>query len=399
MYVYSGSDWMQIAEVGGSVTAHDMGGSSHNADTLADINTKCSDDDLVGKDATQTLTNKTLTTPTIGDFTNAAHDHSDGAGGDKINHGSLLGVGATDHHSNVNDPTSDEKDALDGTGTPSSTNKYVTNDTLQSALQGLNPKGSVRVAANTNQTLSGTLPTIDGVTLDEGDRVILTNQTSADENGLWEAYAAGWSRPDDFDTGDHAAGAYVFSTEGTNYQDTGWVCTTDAPSDVIDTDNLAFVQFTGAGQVTAGTGLTKSGNTLQVGDGTIETRGGIAFTADDIAAATDGTSLGLNASDQLEVKDDGVDKAKLNADVAGDGIAQAAGGELDADPADSTTVSGHTASSEGGVSVTSDGIFSAIKYAGNPNGNVTAPFGMLCRDTSGGITYINTDGSTAWSVV
>lgn len=406
-YVYKedgvgGGAWEEMAEVGGSVTSHDMGGSSHNADTLADISTKCSDDDLVGVAEAQTLTHKTLTTPTIGDMTNAGHDHSDAAGGGTIAHSDTSGQTATDHHDNANDPTSDEKGALDGTGTPSGTNKFVTNDTLQAGLQGLAPKATVVVLADSNQTLSGALPTIDGIALAEGDRVLLTNQTSADENGIWEAHAAGWSRPGDFDTGDHAAGAYTFATEGTDYHDQGWVCTTDAPSDVIDTDNLAFEQFTGAGQITAGTGLTKDGDTLHVGDGTVEKREGINFTADDIAVAYDGSSLDLStggAPGNLQIADDGVRRSMLHGDVAGDGIAQAGSGALDADPANATAVSGHTVSSESGVSVVAAGIFSAVTYAGNPNGNVTAPGGMICRDTTGGITYVNTDGATAWSVI
>lgn len=305
-------------------------------------------------------------------------------------------------HDNSNDPTADEKAALAGTGTPSGSNKYVTNDTLQSALQGLDPKGNVRVTADTDQALSGVLPTIDDIALSEGDRVLLTNQSTDSENGIWEAHAAGWSRPADFDTGEHAAGAYCFAREGTDYADTGWVCTTNPPTDVIDTNDLAFVQFATAGQVVAGTGLTKDGNTVNIGDGTIENRGGINFTADDIAVAYDRASLDLTTGgdpDKLQIADAGVRKRTIHGDVAGDGIAQAVGGELDADPADATVVSGHTASSEGGVSVTADGIFSAITYAGNPNGVVTAPGGMICRDTSGGITYINTDGATAWSVI
>jgi len=399
MYVYDGSTWKHMAEVGGAVTAHDIGGSSHNADTLANINTKCSDDELVGKDTTQTLTNKTLTTPTIGDFTNAGHDHADAAGGSQIAHANLSGMTATDHHDNSNDPTSDEKDALAGTGTPSSSNKFVTEDTLAAMAQGLDPKASVRVIVDSDWDGSG-LPTFDGVALADGDRVLLVAQTDASENGIWIAHtAATITRPADFATGDEAAGAYVFAREGDDYADTGWVCTTNAPSDVIDTDDLAFEQFTGAGQITAGTSLTKDGNTIQIGNGTVEARGGIDFTADDIAVKPDDTTLEINGSGEVQVKDDGIDKTKLNSDVAGNGIAQAAGGELNVDPADSTVVSGHTASSEGGVSVISGGVFSAIKYAGNPNGVVTAPFGMLCRDTTGGITYINTDGSTAWSVV
>ncbi len=401
-YVYKedgvgGGTWEEMAEAGGSVTAHDMGGSSHNADTLADISSKCSDDDLVGEDTAQTLTNKTLTTPTIGDMQNAMHDHVDNAGGGKVSHDSLDDVDATSHHDNSNDPTSDQKAALAGTvGTPGDSNRYVTDDGLQAALQGLHPKPVVRLLSKTNATLSGAMPTIDGVLVVEEDRVLLTNQTDKTENGIWIAKVAGWERPADFDTGDSAAGAYTFATEGSNFHDQGWVCITDPP-DIIGTNDLVFEQFTGAGQITAGTGLTKAGDTIQIGDGSTGKIGGLDRQADEITVAVD---QGLEiAAGSVQVKADGIMASMINVGVAGDGIAQGGGGELDADPSSSTVVSGHVPNSESGASVNSTGIFTAVGYAGNPNGNVTAPGGMICRDTAGGVTYINTDGADTWAVI
>ena len=70
---------------------------------------------------------------------------------------------------------------------------------------------------------------------------------------------------------------FNFVEEGTANADSGWVLTTSSPV-TLGTTSLAFTQFSGAGQVTAGTGLTKTGNTLDVGAGT-----GIQVNADDIA--------------------------------------------------------------------------------------------------------------------
>ena len=85
-------------------------------------------------------------------------------------------------------------------------------------------KPSVRVVATTNQALSGTLPTIDDVTLSEGDRVLLTGQTDPEDNGKWIAYAAGWERhPDSLAAYYLTAGAMVFVREGTANAKTLWI--------------------------------------------------------------------------------------------------------------------------------------------------------------------------------
>lgn len=264
--------------------------------------------------------------------------------------------------------------------TPGAASDAVNKNYVDSVAQGLKQKDPavvVGVTADGNQALSG-LPILDGVeTLVDGDRVLLTAQVDAKENGLWvvhgarasldledpgtlidtviEAIAGGaggnaitmaftndgsgvgsltrsgtdftfhyesgtttvanfesavaaltggdrlirvktagtaanvlthpgdtfaatnlaggsasaWARPTDFATGSHAGSAFVFIQQGTNYADSGWVCTTNAPNDVVGTNNLAWVQFSQAGVITAGAGLQKVGNVISVkkGDG------------------------------------------------------------------------------------------------------------------------------------
>tara|TARA_Y100000034_G_scaffold130321_1_gene188453 strand:+ start:21264 stop:22676 length:1413 start_codon:yes stop_codon:yes gene_type:complete len=129
------------------------------------------------------------------------------------------------------------------------------------AVQGFDVKESVRVLSDSNVALSGT-QTIDGVSTVAEDRVLLTGQTDPIENGIWLVKAAAWERPDDFLSGSNSAGAFTFVEEGTQYEDSGWLCVTDSPNDVVDTDPISFTQFTGAGQVFAGAGLVKTGNTI-----------------------------------------------------------------------------------------------------------------------------------------
>jgi hypothetical protein len=143
-------------------------------------------------------------------------------------------------------------------------------DALASGLKVKTPVDAVSVA---NQaTRSGTAQTIDGVALNTiGMRVLLTAQSTASQNGIWVIQSGSWTRPTDFSTGDGAAQSYCLVTAGTVYAGSGWFCTTTAGSDVIDTNNLTWVLFSQAAVITAGAGLTKTGNTLDViaGDATL----------------------------------------------------------------------------------------------------------------------------------
>lgn len=135
------------------------------------------------------------------------------------------------------------------------------------AKQGLNPKGSVKAASTANiAALSGVI-TIDGISLVAGDRVLLKNQTTASQNGIYVVSATAWARSDDASTWAELVSAYVFVEQGATNADNGFLITVDAGGSLGTTD-ITVVQFTGAGQVIAGSGLSKSGNTLTVGSGT-----------------------------------------------------------------------------------------------------------------------------------
>jgi hypothetical protein len=148
-------------------------------------------------------------------------------------------------------------------GDPTTDNQLARKAYVDAVAQGLDIKGSVKALSDSNLSLSGA-QTIDGVSLLDGDRVLLSGQTDASENGIWIVRATAWERPVDFDTGISVASAFCFVEEGTSYADSGWVCTSDGGSDVVDTDDLAFTQFSGAGSIAAGSGLEKTGNTLSV---------------------------------------------------------------------------------------------------------------------------------------
>ncbi len=123
-------------------------------------------------------------------------------------------------------------------------------------------KDSVRVASTANLTLSGE-QTIDGIST-SADRILVKNQTAGEDNGIYVTAAGAWSRSTDADTSaEVTAGMYMWVDEGTANGDKGFVLTTNDPI-VLGTTSLSFTQASGLGQITAGTGLTKTGDTLDV---------------------------------------------------------------------------------------------------------------------------------------
>lgn len=164
-------------------------------------------------------------------------------------------------------------------GTPNSDSDAATKAYVDAANLARDVKDSCRVATTADIALTGT-PTIDGVSLVAGDRVLVKDQAAGEQNGIYVVAAGAWSRSIDADSGgDVTPGMYTFVEEGTVNADSGWVLTTNAPIN-LGVTSLTFVQFSGAGQVIAGAGLTKSGNTLNIGQGT-----GIQVNADDVALA------------------------------------------------------------------------------------------------------------------
>ena len=174
-------------------------------------------------------------------------------------------------------------------GTDAANKNYV-----DAQLQGLDVKNSVRVATTANGTLSSAFAngqTVDGVTLATNDRILIKDQSTGSENGIYTVNASGApTRATDFDADSEVTGGtFFFVEEGTVNADNGFVMTNDG-SVTVGTTALVFTQFSGAGQVIAGAALTKSGNTLNVG--------------------VDDSSIEVN-SDALRVKASGITNAML----------------------------------------------------------------------------------------
>ena len=151
---------------------------------------------------------------------------------------------------------------------------------VDSVSQGLDVKNSVEAATTANLsatysngtagvgatlTFGSAVTTLDGYTLVNGDRILVKDQTNAFENGIYTRTSSTvFTRAIDADTSsDLSGGVFVFVEQGTLNGDNGYVFTHNgAPT--IGTTNLPVSQFSGAGQITAGAALTKTGNQLDV---------------------------------------------------------------------------------------------------------------------------------------
>jgi len=154
------------------------------------------------------------------------------------------------------------------------TNDYgaATKAYVDSATAGLNVHDAVRVATTANVSLGSPLiegdiangDTIDGITLVTGDRILVKNQTSKAQNGVYVVPASGEAvRASDYNTvGEVDAGDFLFVQSGTVNAKTGWVQTNTITT--IGTDNIEFTQFSGAGTYSAGTNLDLTGTIFSV---------------------------------------------------------------------------------------------------------------------------------------
>ena len=254
--------------------------------------------------------------------------------------------------------------------TPSDINDAASKSYVDATANGLDVKDSVRAATTAAGTLASDFANgdaIDGVTLATNDRILIKDQADGSENGIYTVNASGApTRATDFDAdAEVTAGAFTFVEEGTTNGDTGHVLSTNG-SITVGSTSIAFTQFSGAGLLTAGTGLTKTGNTLDVIGGD-----GIVANANDMAI-----------------------------DLAADTALAFAGGKLDVtiDLSDSTNdVTGTLAIGNGGTGVTSLG---NVTDAGSSRVTITGGTGAAIKAMTfdvneGNLDLANVGGSLA----
>lgn len=152
--------------------------------------------------------------------------------------------------------------AITGVPDPTNAQDAANKQYVDNVAQGLDVKASVVAATTANITLSAP-QTIDGVSVVAGDRVLVKNQSTAADNGIYIADNAGWSRSSDMNTWTEVPGAFVFVEQGTVNADTGWVCTSNAGG-TIGVTAMNWSQFSGAGTYTATGGITLTGSVFSI---------------------------------------------------------------------------------------------------------------------------------------
>lgn len=247
--------------------------------------------------------------------------------------------------------------------TPTDAAHIATKGYVDAARQGLDVKQSVRAATTGPINLADQLEagdTIDtSVTLVAGNRVLVKDQSTASENGIYVVQSSGAAvRASDAngtaDTGEITGGTFTFVEEGTVNADSGWVVSTNGTI-TVGTTAINWVQFSGAGSITAGDGLSKDGNTLNVND-------------DDVTIYVDG-------NDDLAVKS----SSTAGQVLLSQGSGTAAWGALDLD--DSDAVTGTLGTANGGTNASTVADARANLAAGGTQGaGVSAP--VLSRKVS-----------------
>lgn len=175
--------------------------------------------------------------------------------------------------------------------TPTNATDAATKGYVDSAIQGLSPKESVRAASTANVTVSNPGTAVfDGVTLSNGDRLLLKDQSTGSQNGIYQFNGSGsaLTRTADADSTTDIEAAAVWVEEGTANANTLWTMTTDNVT--VGTTAQTWVQFSGSSSYVGGNGLTLTGNTFDVN--------------------VDGSSIEINA-DTLRVKAAGITNAML----------------------------------------------------------------------------------------
>ena len=215
---------------------------------------------------------------------------------------------------------------------PVNTQDAATKGFVEATSQGLDVKDSCVAATTANITISTALnngDTLDGVTLADGNRILVKDQSTASQNGI---YVVGSSpaRAADLAAGADAAGFFTFVEQGTVNADNGFVCTSNKGSAVVGTNNLTIAQFSGAGQITVGDGLDKSGNTLSVD---LKSNGGLVIESTELALKLDASSI----TGTLAVSDGGT--GSTSASAARTALGVAIGSDVQAFDADLSNLS------------------------------------------------------------
>ena len=246
-----------------------------------------------------------------------------------VNGKGLVTAAANANLNDISSPTgsfSFNNQLLTNLATPVNGTDAANKDYVDTVAQGLDPKQSVKAATTANiATLSGTM-TVDGIALVAGDRVLVKDQSTASQNGIYVVAAGAWARSNDANVWAELVSAYVFVEQGTTNADNGYLCTVDAGG-TLGTTSVTWVQFSGAGQIIAGAGLTKTGNQIDVVAGT-----GITVASDNVALTGQALALHNLATNGIFVRTGAGTVTARSVATSGNGISVSNGDGVSGNP-------------------------------------------------------------------
>jgi hypothetical protein len=271
---------------------------------------------------------------------------------------------------------------------PTSALQLATKQYVDNSIQGIQSKYEAQVATTANITLSG-LQTIDGYTTVAGDYVLVKNQSTAANNGIYVAASGAWSRASFMSTWAQVVGSFTFIQNGTVNASTGWVAIVPETG-TIGTTAINFSQFSGAGSYTAGTGLTLSGTQFSItntavtagsytlGNFTVNAQG--QLTAASSTATTGSGNVVLATSPTLVTPNLGTPSALVGTNITG----TAAGLSIGGNAATATTATNTTnVATSTGTAATN---YLAFVTATSGNNPVTVNSGLTYNGTTNAIT-------------
>ena len=190
---------------------------------------------------------------------------------------------------------------ITGLGDPSSTSDAATKNYVDTLVAGLRTRAVARVASTANVNISTGLEngdTLDGVTLVTGNRVLLKDQSTASQNGLYTVVASGAaSRDTEYDTISELAGQLILVSEGSTHADDLFLCTTDT-SATLGSSSISYTQvFPSSGGTVTSVGLADAGSSeFTVTNSPVTSSGTINIAVNSIAA----TKIGTGTVDNTE---------------------------------------------------------------------------------------------------
>lgn len=281
-----------------------------------------------------------------------------------------------------------------GLATPTASTDAATKGYVDSLSQGLDPKASVRAATTADGVLATDFANgqiIDGITLATNDRILIKDQATASENGIYVVRASGAPvRAADADAWAELPGAFVFVEVGDTNADTGWVCTSDQGG-TLGTTDVIFSQFAGAGTYTAGNGLTLTGTTFSLTAPVSVVNGGTGLTALGAANQVLGVNAGANGTEYKTLTAGtgvSVTHAAGSVTFANTGVTSAAAG---------TGIS--VSASTGSVTVTNTGVTSIAGTANQITASASTGAVTLSMPSSVSLTNLTLSGLTANAIV